>query len=194
MEKNYLGVGKLSTQLGRPSKPNGTRRGSFVQTEQSAHEAWAKLILDSPKSAAMLHVLIARMDRGSNAVVISHENLALLLGGVSTRTVKNHIARLAKDKWIQVVSLGRGAMNAYVVNSAVAWGRSRDQLAMSQFTAQVIVNADDQQALEAPDLRKIPVIFGDEQQLPAGDGLAPPTQPSIDGLEPDLPAIQASTN
>jgi len=28
-----------------------------------------------------------------------------------------------------------------------------------------------------------------EAQLPAGAGLEPPSQPSLDGLEPDLPAI-----
>lgn len=182
----------MKTKVGRPSAPDKTRRGSFVQTEQSAHEAWARLILDSPKSAALLHVLIARMDRGCNAVVISHENLAILLGGVSSRTVKNHISKLSKDKWIQVVSLGRGAMNAYVVNSAVAWGRSRDQLPLSQFTAQVVVNANDQEGLEPPELRKVPVLFANEHQIPSGDGLEPPSQPSLEGLEPDLPAIRAT--
>jgi hypothetical protein len=37
------------------------------------------------------------------------------------------------------------------------------------------------------ELRRIPVLFPGEQQLPTGDGLPPPSQPSIPGLEPDLP-------
>jgi hypothetical protein len=31
-------------------------------------------------------------------------------------------------------------------------------------------------------------------QLPAGDGLKPPNQPSIDGLEPDLPSLPRDPN
>ena len=137
----------------------------------------------------MLHVIVGRMDRGSNALVISHENLASLLGNVSTRTVKNHLKTLTEEKWIQVVSLGKGAMNAYVVNSVVAWGKGREKLGMSQFTAQVIASAEDQEELGCTDLRRIPVVFGGEQQLPSGEGLEPPSQPNLGGLEPDLPSI-----
>jgi hypothetical protein len=28
-----------------------------------------------------------------------------------------------------------------------------------------------------------------EQQMPSGEGLEPPSQPSFEGMEPDLPAI-----
>ena len=168
----------MNTKIGRPSAPDKTRRSSFVQTEQSAHEAWAKLIIHSPKPAAMLHLIISRMDRGSNAVVISHSNLGKLMGVKSVNTIKRYLAILIKEKWIQSVSLGVGSVNAYVVNSAVAWGRSRDQLKMSQFTAQVVTTAEDQKSLDSPELRKIPVVFSHEQQMPAGDGLEPPAQPS----------------
>lgn len=144
--------------------------------------------MQSPKPAAMLHLIISRMDRGSNALVISHSNLGRLMGVKSVNTIKRYLAVLIEEKWIQSVSLGAGSVNAYVVNSAVAWGRSRDQLTMSQFTAQVITTSEDQISLDSPDLRKIPVVFSHERQVPSGSGLEPPAQPSLEGLEPDLPS------
>ena len=39
------------------------------------------------------------------------------------------------------------------------------------------------------DLRRIPTLYPGEQQLPTGPGEEPPSQPSIPGLEPDLPAL-----
>jgi len=38
-------------------------------------------------------------------------------------------------------------------------------------------------------LLKLPRLFPGEQQLPAGDGLPPTTQPFFDGMEPALPAL-----
>src|SRR3546814_6017100 len=37
-------------------------------------------------------------------------------------------------------------------------------------------------------LRRLPPIG--ERQLPHGDGLPPPSQPFLDGIEPDLPATE----
>ena len=34
-------------------------------------------------------------------------------------------------------------------------------------------------------------MFAGEQQLPTGPGENPPSQPSLGGLEPDLPSVQA---
>jgi hypothetical protein len=91
---------------------------------------------------------------------------------------------------MQVVRLnGPGTVCAYVVNSQVAWGEKRDQLCLSIFSANVIADAEDQFSIDHSDLRQIPVLFAGEHQLPTGDGLAPPSQPSLDGLEPDLPQI-----
>ena len=165
-----------------------------MQTEQSAHEAWAQLCISKPKAAALLHVIVARMDRSSNALVISHENLAVLLGGVSTRTVKNHLTTLTKDRWIQIVSLGRGAMNAYLVNSTVAWGLAREQIRFAQFTAQVVAADIDQSAISSENLRKIPVVFSGEQQLPNGIDSESPSQRTLDGISPDLPAIEGDAH
>lgn len=178
--------------VGLPSKPAGDKRGRWVQTEASAHEAWARLILKHRGAAAFMHMLVSRMDRNTNAVVASYSVLAKLLG-CSPRSIKNYIDVLVKEKWIQVVSLGKGATNAYVVNSMVAWSQNRENLKYSTFSARVIADSEDQDhaAITAGDLRKIPVLFsGSEQQLPSGErGSEPPVQTLLDGTEPDLPAI-----
>ena len=95
---------------------------------------------------------------------------------------------------MQVVRLnGPGTVSAYVVNSAVAWGQPRDKLHLAAFTAAVVADAADQEAitLEHRDLRKIPMLYPGERQLPTGPGEDPPSQPAIEGMEPDLPSLQA---
>ena len=118
--------------------------GSFVQTERKAHEAWAALIKKSPTAAMVMHHLVAKMGH-QNAVVIGQKTLAKLLD-CHPDTVKRAVADLVTDRWIQVVQVGgRGTVNAYVVNDAIAWGQARDQRQqLSQFHAQVIADADDQ--------------------------------------------------
>lgn len=154
----------MGKYLGKPSSPDNARRSSFVQTEQSSHEAWAKLIMDAPKAGALMHFIVGRMDRSTNAVVASHSTLASIMG-CSTRSIKIYLAALKKDKWIQQVSLGPGTVNAYVVNSVVAWGITRSRLNTAQFTAQVLAIEEDQDAetLTANELRVIPTIFAGEQ-------------------------------
>ena len=180
-----------SKKVGLVSKPKPDTRNRWVQTEASAHEAWAKLILKHKNAAALMHLFVSRMDRNTNAVVASHNILAKLLN-CTPRSIRNYLKVLEDDRWIQVVSLGKGSTNAYVVNSLVAWSQSRENLKHSTFSAQVIADADDQkQAITADNLRKIPVLFsGDEQQLISGKrGSEPPVQTLLDGTEPDLPAI-----
>ena len=165
-------------------------RSSWVQTERAAHEAWARLITKQPRAGILLHHLVARMGP-QNAVVVSQKTLAKLMG-CSRQTVERAVAYLKEERWIQVVSLnGPGTVAAYVVNSAVAWGQPRDQLHLAVFSAAVVADAEDQDAttLEHRDLRRIPLLYPGERQLPTGPGEDPPSQPSLDGLEPDLPAV-----
>lgn len=164
---------------------------TWVQTEREAHEAWGHLINESPRAAALLHQLVANMDQ-SAAVVCSHGTLSEICG-FSVATVKRAIADLVKNQWVQVVQLGgKGAACAYVVNSRVAWAAPRDMRHMSAFSARVLSRASeqDQVSLEGPQLRRIPVLRRGEAQLPSGAGQTPPSQPALEGLEPDLPSIE----
>lgn len=176
--------------IGTPVVPG---RAAWVQTDRQAHEAWAHLIARKPRAAMLLHHLVAHMGR-QNAVVISQKTLGRLMG-LHERTVRRAVEDLVAERWIQVVRLnGPGTVAAYVVNSAVAWGQPRDQLHLSAFSAVVVADAEDQEpaALAHADLRRIPTLYPGEQQLPCGPGTDPPSQPSMDGLEPDLPALLAS--
>jgi hypothetical protein len=59
------------------------------------------------------------------------------------------------------------------------------------FSATVVADAEDQDplTLEHNELRRIPTLYTEEQQLPSGAGEDPPSQPSLEGLEPDLPSL-----
>lgn len=164
-------------------------RGTWVQTEREAHEAWAKLLRNSPRAAELLHLLVARVGR-HNAVVISQKTLAALMGR-SRDTVKRAVTELRAGRWIEVRQIGdRGTTNAYILNDRVAWQGKRDGIRYSLFSAQVIVSEAEQPDDiddQAP-LRRTPTLYPGEQQLPTGDGLPPPSEPEFPGMEPDLPS------
>lgn len=179
------------TQVGSGPMPERKRGSTWVQTERAAHEAWARLVRTNQRAAALLHVLVAHMDQRS-AVVASRSTLALLVG-YSEATVKRAVADLRADNWIDVVQLGgKGGVNAYLVNSRVAWADSRDRLGTAAFTARVIARQSEQElpALDAP-LRRIPTLYPGERQLPSGAGEDPPSQPALAEMEPDLPALKS---
>lgn len=173
---------KLLPTLGAPA-PYGPR--TWVQTERKAHEAWGRLTIRSPRAAAVMHHLVANMGH-QNAVVIAQKTLAKLVG-CNARTVQRALDDLVEDNWIQVVQIGQhGTVNAYVVNSMVAWGEARDQIGrLSVFHATVVADAEDQkpETLERSDLRKLPIIYPPEEALPHGEG-EPGAQPSLPGFEP----------
>lgn len=166
------------------------KRGSWVQTEREAHEAWAKLIRKSPKAAELMHLLTARIGQ-NNAVVLSIPTIMKLMAA-SRPTVIRAINMLREDRWVETVQIGgSGTTNAYVVNDRVAWSGARDGIRFSLFSATVIASSDEQRdpnsLSEQARLRRLPSLHRGEQQFPIGDGLPPPSQPFFDGMEPDLP-------
>jgi hypothetical protein len=67
------------------------------------------------------------------------------LCGCGLNTVKRALDDLQKGRWIQVVQLGpTGTVNAYVVNSRVAWCDVRDNKKMALFSARVVADVEDQ--------------------------------------------------
>lgn len=161
----------------------------FLMTEKKAHQAWAQLIDKDKTAAALLHTLVAYMDK-RNAVVVSQKNLAALMGK-TLATISRAVRVLREDGWIQVVRInGQGAVNAYVVNSAVAWSDRRENKQYSTFHATVIAAKHDQAPyfIETPTLRKIPALFAGEAQLPTGEQNEYGQQ-VLPGFLPDLPAL-----
>lgn len=142
-----------------------------------------------------MHLLVARVGE-HNAVVVSQETLAEMMGR-SKRTVIRAAADLAAANWIEIRQVGKaGTVNAYVINDRVAWVGNRDGIKRSLFSATVIVSEDEQpdrdRLSNQAALRRIPALFNGEMQLPSGNGLPPPSEPSLPGLEPDLPATQTA--
>ncbi len=178
-----------SPTLGKPALTADPHK-TWVQTERAAHEAWAALIVQAPRAAALMHILVAHMGE-QNAVVINQKTLAKL-AKCSRDTVIRSLATLKEFNWIQVVKLnGPGTVSAYVVNDRIAWGEARDKKHLSIFSAAVVADVEDQEALEIENnanLRRIPALFSGEMQLPTGPGDEPPAQALLGGLEPDLPA------
>lgn len=168
-------------------------KGHWVQTDRSSHEAWAALTRKSPLAAQVMHLLAARVG-DHNAVVISQGTLAQL-AGASRRGVQNAIAILERERWIELRQIGdRGTVNAHVINDRVVWTGARDGLRTSLFSAVVVVSEAEQPDREdlgsQLPLRAVPRLFPGESQLPAGNGLPPPSEPTLPGMEPDLPSVQ----
>jgi len=178
-----------NTPLGTPVRH--ADRNDWVQVERKSSEAWASLCLRRPAAASLLHHLVANMGP-QNAVVIPQRVLSQLIGR-SIDTVQRAIQTLVAERWIQVVRLGKGKEAAYVINDRVAWSQRRDQLHLSTFSATVVADLSDQDeaSLGHGDLRRLPTIRAGERQLHAGPGAEPPSQPAIDGIEHDLPAIRS---
>jgi hypothetical protein len=127
-----------------------------------------------------------------NAVIISQATLAKIMGR-NTRTIRRAVKDLVVGNWIEIRQIGdRGTVNAYVINDRVAWNGKRDGLRYSLFSAAVILSEEEQpdrEELEQQEpLRMLPTMQPGERQLPTGQGMAPPSEPPLPGMEPDLPA------
>jgi len=175
---------------GRKLLPEQKVLTNWVQTERATHEAWAALIGKAPKAAQLMHLLTARVG-DNNAVVVSQKTLQKLMQ-CSRPTVQRALNTLTQDKWIEIRQIGEsGTVNAYVLNDRVAWIKNRNGLRYSLFSATVIASENEQpngQELDNQEpLRKLPKLFRDEAQLPYGEGLPPPSQPFLEGMEPNLP-------
>lgn len=175
------------TNLSLATAPGGT----WVQTDRKSHEKWSILAVENPRASALLHVIVAKMGR-HNALIVSQSTLARL-AKCHRRTVIRSLEVLTAQGWVEVRQIGEnGTVNAYIVNDRVAWSGPRDGIRYSLFSAAVLISdaeQPDQDELGAqPPLERIPALLPGERQLPTGDGLDPPTQPPLVGLEPDLPA------
>ncbi len=168
-------------------------KGTWVQTERKAHEAWDALIQKHPAAARLMHRLVANMDR-RGAVIISQKTLAEMMG-VHRNTIGKAVKALEIDNWIETVRLGAttGGVKAYLVNRRVAWADKRENQKYAAFDARVIASANEQEKknfkVKEP-LKQLPRTG--EYQLPDGEGMGPPSQPILKGIEPDLPATADS--
>lgn len=181
-------MAEKKVKLGTPTPAQNPHK-TWVQTQRAAHEVWARICREHGSAAALMHILVANLDK-QNAVVVNQKTLAKM-AGLSERTVRNALTVLKNEKFIEVIRLnGPGTVNAYVVNDRVVWTDKRDNLHLSLFSASIIADAEFQEPNAIGDtskLRQLPWIG--ELQVPYGDGEPPVSQRLLDGMEPDLPAI-----
>lgn len=150
----------MTQQVGKVLASDMSKNG-WVQTEKQIHIAWMKLGKKDRNAADLMHLLVALADKQS-AVVTSRKVLAAKMD-VSESTIKRAIVTLREDRWIETVQLGgKGGINAYVINSRVAWSDSREKLSTAIFTATVVADKDDQADMLDGDLVKIPTIVTGE--------------------------------
>lgn len=170
--------------------------GTWVQTQRAAHELWGAMATEHPRAAAVMHLIVAQMGP-DNALVVTQEDLAAI-ARCSVRTLQRAVELLRDYRWLDVRPMGKtGTVNAYIVNDKVAWGQPREGLRYSRFSATVLMSSKHQrdfdpvtgEVLSDEPLRRLPRMYDDERQLPAGDGLPPPSEPALPGMEPDLPAL-----
>ena len=168
----------------------GAKGQQWVQVPRKSMEAMAQLMGESASAAKILVQITARMG-DHNAFVASNQAIADLTG-VSLATVKRGIKLLQDRKWINILRLGpTGTVRVIIVNDQVAWFGPREGLRNSLFSSAVYVSEAEQDALEMQAngaLHELPAIYRGERQVPSGPGLDPPSQPFLNGMEPDLPA------
>lgn len=192
MSNNFRRLLDMPTDLTRVGSPPlaESKKQTWVQTERSSHEAWAVLVRQKPRAAALLHTIVAHMDNQS-ALVASRATLAAL-ENCSEATIKRAVSDLKDGNWVEVIQVGgKGGINAYVVNSRVAWANKRDRLPGAIFTATVLATEEEQESIDTAPLRRISTLYPGELALPIeGAGEPPPMQPELDGLAPDLPTLR----
>jgi hypothetical protein len=157
----------MNGSVGRAVVP---KRQTFVQIEREALIEWANFTQKNPTASALLQRLISLMDK-QGAVAVSHKILAKLCR-CTDRTIRRAIEELEKGNWIQVVKLGvAGTVNAYVINSRVAWCDLRDNKKMAIFSARIVADVEeqDERTLSNEKLRRIPMIHPPEEALPSGE-------------------------
>lgn len=183
-------MSEQKSKLGAPTPAQNPHK-TWVQTQRAAHEVWARICRENGSAAALMHILVANLDK-QNAVVVNQKTLAKM-AGLSERTVRNALIVLKNESFIDIIRLnGPGTVNAYVLNDRVVWtGKSSDKVHLSLFSASIIADAEfqDEETLENSHkhkLRQLPWIG--EIQLPHGEGEPPVSQRLLDGMEPDLPA------
>jgi DNA-binding transcriptional MocR family regulator len=158
----------------------------FVQIERRASERAAKLMQEQPQAASLLFMLVRQMDK-HGAVVASQTTLSEMQG-VSLSTIKRAVSVLRNRNWVDVVRLGgKGGALAYAVNGRFAWADTRSEMPRrAYFQASVLAVEDeqDQPVDDRPPMEAVPTVMPGEHAVPTGDGMPPPSQPALEGLEP----------
>ena len=146
----------------------------WVQTDVSAHKAWAMLGIRSPKACAILHYFCSLLMPGVDPVVtVSHESIARRMR-CDPRTVRRAVGVLEELNFVQVLRTSKGQKNSFRLNSRVAWTMDRRDILSSHMSSVLVVDHEDQtdtsdKPLQSTELfvdgNAMPIALDDEEQL-----------------------------
>lgn len=152
--------------------------GGYYMMSRRAEKNLRALQRENSSASLVFSVIREHMQIGTNAVTISNEALAQILG-ISTRTVARATKHLKDKNYVQVVKIG--SSNTYVVNEQVAFAGNVGQR-KAVFSATVVAHECDQQEdwNTVKKLKAVPVIYEDERVILGVDELPPPDQQDLD--------------
>lgn len=152
--------------------------GGYYMMSRRAEKNLRALQRENTSASLVFSVIREHMQIGTNAVTISNEALAKILG-ISTRTVARATKHLKDKNYVQVVKIG--SSNTYVVNEQVAFAGNVGQR-KAVFSATVVAHECDQQEdwNTVKKLKAVPVIYEDERVILGVDELPPPDQQDLD--------------
>lgn len=182
-ESYFLGkqMSKTNVSVHHGEDARGNVQG-WLQVEKRAHRQMAIFGAKNGTALAVLHLLTARLNRGTNAVIMSHETIAAQLG-ITSRTAKDATKKLEAARFVQV--LKTGTSNVYVINSRVAWQGVRG-MRHAAFNAELVISEQEQAKpvdeliAESKELEHVPVLEFNERILVGNEELPPPDQQEMD--------------
>jgi len=183
MEKRKTTTIKATQKMGQPI----TQSAHFAMLELQALEGLADLIKRSPKAAELIVLLVRRLERGSGGVIVCSRQTMRELLGCSMPTAERALRLLIEEGWVHRIRIG--GVSALAINHRVAWVGPRGDIQHAVFGATVIAsrNEQDSLSLNPPPMKNIPIIENDEEEvLPIGSGLNPPSQEGLAGFHPTV--------
>lgn len=124
----------------KKEKAKGSR---FVQVDTKALMKQAATF-NTLTQFHLWNYFIDKMGSQSNALMVSQSTIAGILN-VSVKTVQRAITRLEELQYIQVLKVQNG--NCYVINSDIAWKTGRDKKTRAIFSATIVAEWDEQEAV-----------------------------------------------
>jgi len=152
--------------------------GGYYMMNRAAEKNLRALQRENSNASLVFSVIREHMQIGTNAVTISNEALAKIMG-VSKRTIARATKHLRDKQYVQVIKIGTS--NTYVVNEQVAFAGSAGQR-KAVFSATVVAHECEQEEGwdEVKKLKAIPVIYEDERPILGCDDQPPPDQQDLD--------------
>lgn len=131
--------------------------GGYYMMSRQAEKNLRALQGENPAAALVFSVLREHMQIGSNAVTVSNQALAKILGR-SARTISRSTKYLSDHAYVQVVKTGN--TNTYVVNERIAFAGSAGQR-KAVFSSTVVAHECEQEESwhQIKKLKAIPVIY-----------------------------------